>query len=182
MIAADTRSGPARPALQTRRLRLRPPAPEDAAAIAVHADDLYVARMTTGLPHPYSLAQAQAFIARTADLDPAGEALFAIEAPGEGVVGVAGFHANDEAALELGYWLGRRFWGRGYMTEAVRAAMAWAGGSWGRRFVVSGCFVDNPASARVLIKAGFLPTGEIRWRYALARGESAQTRMMIWLA
>ncbi len=48
--------------------------------------------------------------------------------------------------------------------------------------MVSGHFDDNPASGRVLIKAGFLPTGEIRWRFSLARGEAARTRMMVWLA
>jgi RimJ/RimL family protein N-acetyltransferase len=84
--------------------------------------------------------------------------------------------------MEVGYWLGRPFWGFGYMTEALSAAMAWAAGPWGRRWMVSGHFDDNPASGRVLIKAGFLPTGEIRWRFSLARGEAAPTRMMVWLA
>jgi RimJ/RimL family protein N-acetyltransferase len=178
MIALDA----GQPALTTPRLRLRLPQPADAPDIAWYANDLDVARMTTGIPHPYGLDQASAFIERLEASDPDQEALFAIELPGDGVIGLVGFHPNDEGASEIGYWLGRPYWGRGHMTEAVCAAMEWAARTWARRFVVSGHFADNEASGRVLVKAGFLYTGEIRWRFSLARGEAAPTRMMVWLA
>jgi RimJ/RimL family protein N-acetyltransferase len=174
------------PSLRASRLALRALAMTDAPAIARHANDPDVARMTTGIPLPYTLDLAEKFVERAGWGDAAREALFAVEAidgdAGAEVVGLVGFHPNDEGATEIGYWLGRPFWGRGYMTEAVCAAMAWAGGAWGRRYIVSGYFADNPASGRVLVKAGFLPTGEVRWRLSLARGEAARTRMMIWLA
>ncbi|HEY2047855.1 MAG TPA: GNAT family N-acetyltransferase [Caulobacteraceae bacterium] len=171
-----------RPALVTPRLRLRFPRPADAPEVAWYANDLDVARMTTGIPHPYGLEQARAFLDRVEMMNPDEEALFAIEATGEGVIGLVGFHTNDEDACEIGYWLGRPYWGRGLMTEAVRCAVEWAARAWGRRFLVSGHFADNEASGRVLIKAGFLYTGETRWRFSLARGEAAPTRMMVWLA
>jgi len=192
MTTIETRVAAARPSLVTQRLRLRFPIAADAPAVARHADDPGVARNTTGIPIPYTLDQAQAFLERARLGDPAREALFAVCLTGGGggshgdegaeVIGMLGFHANEDGAIEVGYWLGRPFWGFGYMTEALRGAMAWAGGPWGRRWVVSGHFDDNPASRRVLIKAGFLPTGEIRWRFSLARGEAAMTRMMVWLA
>jgi RimJ/RimL family protein N-acetyltransferase len=47
---------------------------------------------------------------------------------------------------------------------------------------VAGHFADNPASGRVLEKAGFLYTGERRRRFSLSRGEPVETRMMSWLA
>jgi RimJ/RimL family protein N-acetyltransferase len=68
------------------------------------------------------------------------------------------------------------------MSEAVAAVLAWAAPGWGRRLLTSGHFADNPASGRVLVKAGFLYTGEVGDRYSIARGETAATRMMIWLA
>jgi RimJ/RimL family protein N-acetyltransferase len=84
--------------------------------------------------------------------------------------------------VEIGYWLGRPFWGRGYMTEAVDAALLWAGDGWGRRYLLAGHFADNPASGQVLVKAGFLYTGDVVPRFSMARGEEAPTRMMVWLA
>ena len=68
------------------------------------------------------------------------------------------------------------------MTEAVRAALGWARGGWRRRYLLAGHYADNPASGHVLVKAGFLYTGEVIPRFSLARGESAPTRMMVWLA
>ncbi|HEY1927912.1 MAG TPA: GNAT family N-acetyltransferase [Caulobacteraceae bacterium] len=171
-----------RPALSTPRLKLRFPRPTDAPEVAWYANDLDVARMTTGIPHPYGLDQARAFLERVEAMNPDEEALFAIEAQGEGVIGLVGFHANDQGDCEIGYWLGRPYWGRGLMTEAVRGAVDWAAHTWGRRFLMSGHFADNEASGRVLVKAGFLYTGETRWRFSLARGEAAPTRMMVWLA
>ncbi|MEI9889980.1 MAG: GNAT family N-acetyltransferase [Caulobacteraceae bacterium] len=67
-------------------------------------------------------------------------------------------------------------------SEAARAALAWAGTGWGRRMVTAGHFADNQASGRVLIKAGFLYTGEVQRRFSRARGAEAATRMMVWLA
>jgi RimJ/RimL family protein N-acetyltransferase len=178
MIALDD----ARPSLSTQRLRLRFPAVGDAFAIAGHASDVEVARMTTGIPYPYDVDDAEAFVRRLGRCDPREETLFVLDLPGEGVIGLVGFHANAEGATEIGYWLGRPFWGRGLMTEAVCAALAWARTAWGRRWILSGHFSDNPASGRVLIKAGFLYTGEIRRRFSLARAEATPTRMMVWLA
>jgi RimJ/RimL family protein N-acetyltransferase len=178
MIAAPDLAQPP----STARLRLRPPRSVDAPAIAALADDLEVARMTTGIPHPYSEAEVEAFLRRAARLDPREEVVFAIDLPGQGPVGLIGFHTNIEGAVEVGYWLGRPFWARGYMSEALVVALGWARADWGRRWIVSGHFADNPASGRVLIKAGFLYTGEVLWRPCLARGEAALTRMMVWLA
>ena len=52
----------------------------------------------------------------------------------------------------------------------------------GRRALVAGHFSDNPASGRVLEKAGFLYTGEVRKGFSRARGTHADTRRMVWLA
>ncbi|MHB8530327.1 MAG: GNAT family N-acetyltransferase [Caulobacteraceae bacterium] len=170
------------PILNTHRLTLRPTMAEDAPRMAILADDSGVARMTTSIPHPFRLEHAEGFIARMAEADPARERVFAIEHPGEGLVGVVGFHPKDGKIPEVGYWLGRPYWGRGYMTEAATAAIVWAGGEWKKRCVVSGHFTDNPASGQVLCKTGFLYTGVVEPRYCLAREADAPTRMMVWLA
>ena len=94
-------------------------------------------------------------------------------------MGVLGFHPKVGLSPEIGYWIGRPFWGAGYMTEAVIAALEWARQGWAKRLLVSGHFADNAASGRVLVKAGFLYTGEVESRHSTARGEAADTRMMV---
>jgi len=168
-------------ALTTARLSLREPRHEDARRLAAFAGDFDVARMTTNIPHPYGQADAEAYLGRVAARDRATQAVFALDLADEGLIGIVGFHPKG-VGVEVGYWLGRPYWGRGYATEAARAALGWAGEDWGRRCVVSGHFADNPASGRVLEKAGFLYTGVIEPRRSVARGADAATRLMLWLA
>ncbi|MBA3810284.1 MAG: GNAT family N-acetyltransferase [Caulobacteraceae bacterium] len=169
------------PTLETPRLVLRPLNADDAAPMTDLADDREVARMTTSIPHPFSQAMADAFIARMARRDARHEIALAVEHRREGFIGVLGFHPNEGPSSELGYWIGRPYWGQGYMTEAVLAAVDWARAGWKKRLLVSGHFADNPASGQVLCKAGFLYTGEVRERFSVARDAPATTRMMVWL-
>ena len=172
-----------RPALGTERLVLRAPVRGDAREIAELAGDFNVAAMTTRMPHPYGLADAEAFLARCEAADPRREPTFAIQHRQFGVIGMLGFHPRPDGKAEVGYWLGRPFWGRGYATEALKAALGWAKGDWGKSALWAGHFVGNAASAGVLIKAGFLYTGDVERRACAARGgEEMPTRMMVWLA
>jgi len=170
------------PVIATQRLRLRRPRKADAARIAEYCNDLDVARMTSRIPHPYGLADAQAFLERLDHKDPAREVTFAIEHPDRGLMGVLSFFDNAEGRSEIGYWLGRPHWGQGYATEAANRALVWASHEWGRRFVVAGHASDNPASGQVLCKAGFLYTGEVKLLPSAARNGETPVRMMVWLA
>jgi RimJ/RimL family protein N-acetyltransferase len=171
-----------RPGFSTARLALRPHDGADAPRIAALASDFEVVKMTGGMPFPYALADAEAFIDRAGAADPATDVDFAVELPGEGLIGGLGFFTRDEQSPEVGYWLGRPYWGRGYATEMLRGAMAWARTQWGRRSVLACHFVDNPASGTVLGKAGFLYTGRIEPRPCRSRGEPVVSRWMVWLA
>lgn len=170
------------PVIATPRLRLRAPRAADAPRIAALANDADVARMTTRMPHPYGLADAETFLEACGFKDGAQEPVFAIEHDQAGVVGMLGFHQDDAGRMELGYWLGRPYWGQGLATEAASAALVWAGQDWKRRYLLAGHFADNPASGQVLCKTGFLYTGDVVLRHSLARGAPAPTRMMVWLA
>ena len=165
-----------RPAIGTDRLILRAPVIGDAPQLAELANDLGVAGMLATMPYPYRLADAEAFLARTPGEAPE----FAVEHRQFGLIGMLGFKAGERP--EVGYWLGRPFWGRGYATEALSAALRWAKADWRRNVVWAGHFADNPASGQVLCKAGFLYTGDVELRDCLARGEKVATRMMVWLA
>ena len=169
--------------IRTPRLTLRAPVTADAVYIAELANDADVARMTTSIPYPYRLADAQAFLGRIGQADPREDRPLLIEHPDFGPIGMTGFHRGaGQPLMEIGYWLGRPFRGRGFASEAVQAALDWAKVGWGKRAVLSNHFADNPASARVLEKAGFLYTGQTQARFSLGRGRPVESRMMVWLA
>lgn len=139
--------------LVTERLRLRPFQRSDAAEFTRLAGDWAVASMTSDIPHPLTQAQAIAW------LEPGrGEVRFAIELEDQ-LIGGAGFYRRRSGAAELGFWLGRPWWGRGYATEATLAVVRY--GLEARRLpgFTSSHFVDNWASAGVLRKLGFEPVG-----------------------
>jgi RimJ/RimL family protein N-acetyltransferase len=169
------------PVVSTERLVLRGPVATDAAAVATFAADLNVAGMTSVIPHPYGLADAEAFIGKAQKTQWDREATWVVEHHVFGVVGVIGLKAGDRP--ELGYWIGRPFWNRGYATEAARGVLKWVKRDWRKHVVVAGHFADNPASGQVLVKSGFLYTGDVELRPCRARGrDDVPTRMMVWLA
>lgn len=170
------------PVIETRRLILRAPGAQDIPRIAAMANDEDVARMTCRMPHPFGVGDAEDFIVAVAGQDPARASTFLIDHEDLGPVGVIGMFEDGDLAPETGYWIGRDFWGRGFATEALEGALVWASRKWKRRAMVAGHFADNPASGRVLEKAGFLYTGETRKNFSLAREEAVDTRRMVWLA
>ena len=143
------------PVLETERLRLRAPRRGDVKAIVRLANDRRVAENTARIPHPYGVDAAERFIAAVNRQD--GEAIFVISRDRE-LIGVCGVEPR-EPAVEIGYWLGAPYWGRGYATEAVRAAIDHAFGALGHEALQAGVRVSNPASRRVLEKCGFQWTG-----------------------
>ncbi|MGX7894737.1 GNAT family N-acetyltransferase [Tsuneonella sp. HG222] len=153
---------------RSERLFLRPPFPEDSRAIHDGICDAGVVAMLSSAPWPYRMADAEQFCGR--GMRPM-EPTFIVtlpDAPGAPLVGAIGLQAKDEGA-ELGYWIARPYWGRGYATEAGKAVLDVAR-SLGIRKVLSGHFVDNPSSGRVLRKLGFAETGEVRPTFCRARG------------
>jgi RimJ/RimL family protein N-acetyltransferase len=139
------------PVIETERLTLRGPRREDVKAIAVLANDRRIAANTARIPHPYRLADAEQFIATVNRRD--GEAVFAVCLDGA-LIGACGIDPREDAP-ELGYWLGARYWNRGYATEAVRAVVDYAFGELQHEALQAGARVTNPASRRVLEKCAF---------------------------
>ena len=170
------------PVIATERLTLRGPVRGDGEAMARLAGDLTVAGQTCSLPHPFTEAHGERWVERGLSLDWGREAEFAIEHRTFGVVGALGFRTRDNGRPELGCWIGRPFWNRGYATEAVRGALKWVKRDWRKRLVTAGHFADNAASGQVLCKAGFLYPGDVELRRSRARGGEVATRMMVWLA
>ena len=172
-----------RPQVGTDRLVLRAPVEGDALMLRDFANDLGVAGMTSTMPHPFTLADAEACLGKAAGGDPKKRAGLVVEHRQFGPIGLLQLHEKEPRRPELGGWIGRPFWGRGYATEAVGAALRWAQADWRKAVVWAGHFADNPAAGQMLCKAGFLYTGDVEVRPCLARdGAGVRTRMMVWLA
>lgn len=141
--------------IETERLLLRPPEKSDLQTIVALLDDFQVSRMLARVPNPYRMDHARGWFVRVNR--GAGERVFAICLNGQ-AVGMIGFHVRAGRPT-LGYWLGRAYWGRGLMSEAVSAAIAWFFDHHDAQFVYSGAFEDNPASLHIQRKVGFEVTG-----------------------
>lgn len=144
-------------------VRLRPLALEHLDRLAELANHPDVARTTARLPHPYARSDAQAFYERAQGLvkNQRGVVL-AIERKADGLLlGVVSVEEKDDrpATAELGYWVGRDFWGQGFTSEAARLIAAHAFDDLGYACLVACVFSGNIASERILQKVGFVPTG-----------------------
>jgi len=154
------------PVLATARLVLRPMTTDDASAVRLWAGDFEVADTALNIPHPYPDGLAEDWITLHGQAWQEGrEAVFGITARSDGTllgaIGLAGIDARHRHA-ELGYWLGRPFWGLGLATEAVRAVLRFAFETLDLERVFAHYFVRNPASGRVLEKAGMVREGVLR--------------------
>jgi RimJ/RimL family protein N-acetyltransferase len=160
----------------------------DAEPLAVQANDREVwLGMRDAFPHPYGIEDANRFIGMARQMVP--ESFFAIEDDGK-IAGGIGYtkHADVERiGAEVGYWLGRAFWGRGIATAALRLLTGHAftaNAELRRLYAVPYC--SNLGSARVLEKAGYRREGTLRqsalkdgrvldqFMYAIVRDEWAE--------
>jgi ribosomal-protein-alanine N-acetyltransferase len=150
------------PTLTTARLRLRPFASSDAAAVTALAGDAEVSRYLLHVPHPYPAGLAEEWIASHRDAWTQGHgATWAITIAGEGtIVGTTSLRwvrRHDHA--ELGYWLGRAHWGHGYALEAAAAAVDFAFKTLACARVFAQHLGGNERSAKVLAKLGMTAEG-----------------------
>lgn len=154
--------------------RLRPFRLEDAESLTRHANNRKISmRLRDRFPYPYLLQDAKRFLSAVMMRDEnANEFVLAIEVNGEAVGGIGVILGTDIERIsgELGYWLGEEYWGRGIATEAIRQFAPWAMERFQLGRLHADTFHDNPASARVLEKAGFVKES-VKRRAAIKNGE-----------
>ena len=154
--------------LETARLILRPLRPEDAPAVARLAGRREIADTTISIPHPYSEAQAREWIAKqTAPADPMTHVAFAItiKACGE-LIGTMSLRDIDHehCQAELGFWIAVEWWGKNIATEAAQPVIRFGFEELKLNRIYAHHMVRNPASGRVLEKAGMKQEGLLRQR------------------
>jgi [ribosomal protein S5]-alanine N-acetyltransferase len=157
------------PTLTTTRLTLRPFTLEDAPRVQELAGDARLSTTTLNVPHPYPDGAAEVWIsmhsafalngtefAWAITLLESNELLGALS-----LMPKISVHSNS---AELGYWLGVPYWGAGLMTEAVQAVINWGFETLELHCIFARAFTRNPASARVMKKAGMRFEGISRGR------------------
>jgi len=147
--------------INTERLVLRPLVFADAPAFARHANDYDIAKMTGSFPYPFPLLSVEFKIMYLMSQRECGLSYpYAITIEGQDLMGIMDiFRSDDTTAFEIGYWIGRPFWKRGYVSEAAKAILNEARETLKVSTITAGVFNDNPASQRVLEKLGFKVLG-----------------------
>jgi len=176
------------PELVTERLVLGMLCKDDAPALERLAAAREIADTTISIPHPYTRADAERFIACQRDAAARGdEVVFGIRRRlDDQLVGCVSLREIDRVHLqaELGYWIGVPYWNQGYATEAAAAAVAYGFGSLGLNRIYAHHMARNQASGRVLERVGMRREGVLRERvrkwgrfedvvvYAVLRGDA----------
>ncbi|MCH7736978.1 MAG: GNAT family N-acetyltransferase [Chloroflexi bacterium] len=151
--------------IRTERLLLRPLDLSDAPEIQRLAGDRDVASTTRDIPHPYEDGAAETWINSCRGKTAAGElVIFAITLQKDGsFLGAIGLDLDaNRAEAELSYWVGKPFWNQGYATEAAKAVLRHGLVETGLDRVYAAHFSRNPASGRVMQKAGMLHEGFLK--------------------
>ena len=162
--------------ITTDRLILRPFTMVDATRLCALVGDFDVSKMLSRVAHPYTTEHAKMWLASHSDLRTNGTDFpYAITTQEDGVIGAMGLHATDRlsdhapGAFELGYWLGKAYWGLGYATEAGLGLIRAYDADLGPKALVSGHFTENPQSGHVLEKLGFHYVGKTSTLFCAAR-------------
>ena len=152
--------------------------PEDAAALARAINDEAVqANLRDGLPFPYTVSDAEAFIGFALS---AGDGMYSFAVTENdaciGSISVTRGENIHQLTGELGYYIARERWGRGYATRAVREICRYVFENTDIVRICAEPFADNAASCRVLEKAGFTLEGTLRAN-AIKSGRIRDTRI-----
>jgi ribosomal-protein-alanine N-acetyltransferase len=143
------------PTLATERLLLRPFKLTDAPEVQRLAGDWAVADTTLVIPHPYPDGAAENWISKHANwLAEGTQVTFAITRKSDGLLigAISLMEMSKGHQAELGYWIGKAYWSKGFCTEAARAILRYAFSELCLVRVHSCHFSRNPASGRVMQK------------------------------
>jgi RimJ/RimL family protein N-acetyltransferase len=159
--------------LQTPRLLLRPLEYTDAPHIYEYMRDREIAYNTMLIPYPYPAGAAETWIEDSWANAASGDSYtFAVVLSAEHrMIGSMGIRQNStHNRAEIGYWMGKAYRGQGYASEACRRIIQYGFEELGLNRIQAGYFTRNPASRRVMEKAGMTHEGVLR-QYVYKSGE-----------
>lgn len=151
--------------------QVRPWHSDDAPALIRHANNPRVAEnLRDRFPSPYTPADAEAWLSIVTQGEPLLDFAIVVDDEPVGGIGLALGSDIERVSAEVGYWVGEAYWGRGLATDALRAFVPWAMGSFALTRLYATTFAQHHASRRVLEKSGFSLEAILR-RAAIKREE-----------
>ena len=149
--------------LRLKRCTIRDYRADDAELLVKHANNRNVwLGLRDAFPHPYTIEDAHQFLQGSVAELP--RMNFCIDLDGAAIGGI-GLRPGEDVhryTAEFGYWLGQEFWGRGMMSEVVPAFVDFCFKKFSLNRIFAMPHSNNPASARVLEKAGFVFEGRLQ--------------------
>lgn len=135
----------------------------DREAIVRHANNRKVwLNLRDRFPHPYTNTDARNWLEMVVGVRPENSFAIAVDDEAVGGIGFTVQHDVGRRSAEIGYWLGEEFWGRGLATQALIAVTDYAFANYDLCRMYAHVFEWNPASARVLEKAGYKFEGRLK--------------------
>lgn len=147
--------------LKTDRLILKKPkSKQDILSIVSQIGDWEVVKWLAMVPYPYTYNDCESYLKESNNNELALNIFLDNQ-----LIGGVGLHLHNDNYYELGYWLGKDYWGKGYATESSKYLLEYALGKLDSPKIKSGYFIDNLPSGNVLKKLGFKEIG-IEKRYS----------------
>ncbi|KAF3059632.1 putative ribosomal N-acetyltransferase YdaF [Daldinia childiae] len=178
MADSTSQSTPA-PIVTTDKCIIRAYAPSDAeGAVAAANYPELVQYMRNTFPHPYTLDSANYWINLCLNSDPmVNFGIFTPEGIFAGGIGLTPYKDIEYRTWEIGYWVGKDFWGKGIATSALKAFSVWAFERFPELIRIEAVvFIENIASQKVLERVGYTKEG-IR-RQAVCKKEKIMDQVM----
>jgi len=133
---------------------------QDILSIVSQIGDWEVVKWLAMVPYPYTYNDCESYLKESNNNELALNIFLDNQ-----LIGGVGLHLHNDNYYELGYWLGKDYWGKGYATESSKYLLEYALGKLDSPKIKSGYFIDNIPSGNVLKKLGFKEVG-IEKRYS----------------
>lgn len=141
--------------IKTERLEIKSPERKDCMELSELINDYDVIKWLSNTPYPYNFVHAEEFIERSQVKKLKGEAFNFMISLNNDLIGGIGVSEFNENSCELGYWLGKKYWGQGFATEAVRGMLKEVSIELDVKKIFASYKLGNEASRNVLQKCGF---------------------------
>lgn len=143
------------PRIETERLILSQLKEEDIPSVTKYLQNKIFSDFTSNIPYPYTREHAEFWLKISKEaFDENTGYTFAVRNKEEQIIGAVGLHDRDDDKAELGYWMGKSFWNKGYITEAAVALIDFGFRELEINKIYATYFLHNPASGRIMEKIG----------------------------